>query len=181
MLHAPKIQTVPLPLVTTPTATSPPSVEVDGVFPLNILEGHPTSQSTALHSIVLTTPVHVHTPVAHIGTVVHDGHVLGQRISALELTEFLQAFVWQPIDLPMNSSATTSERSNRLVELAPSRPFEKQDLHSLASHLRGGVVGYDLLLGNFEIWGFESLSVEGNSVIHLSGNPSGIPMSSYDH
>lgn len=176
MPRAPGIRTQPLPLATPAGTTSPAHLE-GGLFPLNILDGIPTAQTTALRSITLTTPVHLHAPDAHIA-VVHSNSP-GQRTSGLEMVYFLQSLVWQPVNLQ-----TTFDRLSRAMRAQVEMAFMRRVGHSLNAGVEywdqstpgqraySSVVGYDVLLGNDEIWGFERVSLEGCSVIHLDRNSS---------
>lgn len=86
----------------------------------------------------------------------------------------------------MSDYTTVSEEIKAQVEMVfwqrtgyALRLPQSQDSDSLTPTqlYGGGVVGYDLLLGNDEVWGFESVSFEGYSVIHLASNTSRISWS----
>ncbi len=167
-----------LPLPSTTSIVVYPCLYLEeGIFPLNILQKPSTSHCAALRSVALTTPIHIHTPGAHMGEIC--GEVIGQCTNALELVQFLHSLVSQPADLPttydllphhmkaqvditfaqrVGCSSTSSDRPDQ-------RPMS-------ALQPRDNIVGLDLLLGNNEVWGFEHVSFEGYSVIHLDRNPS---------
>lgn len=111
-------------------------------------------QETVLRSIVFTMPVHVHTPVAHIGTIYSD--LPEENVNAAELIRCLQV-IYNQLSQKKNVQAESSSRA----EAHSSRG---------SSATEGGPVGNDPLLGNDEVWGLEPASFEGYSVIHLAGH-----------
>ncbi len=147
----------------------------DGLFPISIYQEPPTTLHATLRSIILTTPIHVHTPVAHIG-VVHGG-ATGECTNALELMQFVQSLVSQPVNLPINYDILPQDMRVQ-VDVAFAQRIgcsqcssDSQNQH-LSSALWPGdnIIGSDLLLGNDEVWGFERVSFEGYSVLHLAKN-----------
>ncbi len=142
------------------------------LFPLNLLQEPPATRHATLQSVTLSTPIHVHTPAAHIG-VVH-GDVAGERTSALELIQFLHSLVLQPVNLqttydllPHDTRMQVAMAFVQRVGYPPNTPGQHI---ILAPQPHGSIIGYDLLLGNNEVWGFEHVSFEGYSVIHLDRN-----------
>ncbi len=149
----------------------------DGLFPLSIHQEPPTTLRATLRSIIFTTPIHVHTPLAHIG-VVH-GCVTGECVNALELMHFLHCLVLQPVNLPKTCDLLP-QRMGMQVDMAFTQHFgyssnysdpRNQHLRS-ARRPRDNIIGSDFLLGNNEIWGFENGSFKGYSILHLARSSS---------
>lgn len=98
MPGAPRMQIVPLP--SPLTTTTSPALE-DKLFPLDILlDIAHTQQVTILRSIILTTPVHVHGPITHLGMVHSDEP--GQTVNALDVIGCLRAAFSQPVTRGVN-------------------------------------------------------------------------------
>ncbi|KAF5363811.1 hypothetical protein D9756_000040 [Leucocoprinus leucothites] len=188
--------TTPNVTVNTPThvqsfPTPCPGAPTHGTVPLNDTENahilynaltddlYPIGLSTIsvarqleLDTIVLATPVHVHTPTTHIGLI--HGVVVGQPMSALDTVLTLQALLHQPIH-----TAVYGQLTPRLRELVR-RAFLERNLDARSSaaitwdsYVSGrspsnGLTGCDLLLGCTEIWGIERVSLGGYSVVHLA-------------
>lgn len=80
------MQIIPLPSPLTATRYS--ALE-KGLFPLDLLLDIQDTQQATLRSIVLTMPVHVHGPIAHLGMIHSDEP--GQTVNANELIHCLRA------------------------------------------------------------------------------------------
>ncbi|KXN84938.1 hypothetical protein AN958_11880 [Leucoagaricus sp. SymC.cos] len=163
---APSTYTIPLPGALD-TAGSQIS---SGMFPVklnNVMIG----QQIELDNIILTTPIHVHTPAAHVGQI-YDIFP-GQTVTALEAAMLLQQLSQTAID--RNGYAQLLPEMKARVKAA----FIQRNGASLNAavvwddFVAGknnvtGPVGRDLLLGVTEVWGIESASLGGFSVLHLA-------------
>lgn len=130
------------------------------MFPLNIRQDLPIAQQATLSSIALTTPIHVHTPVAHIGMVHSDSP--GERVKAIETIHCLRVAYNQ-----MNRRMIVQAEISFAQTLSSSDTRYQSQLTSV-QRLGGGPVGYDLLLEHDDVWGLEPISFEGYCVVHLA-------------
>ncbi len=117
-----------------------------GFLPVNLLEDLLIPQKTILRSIVLTTPIHVHASVAHIGSILGDW--AGQRINALKVTRWLQGIIWQPVNLH-TTYVWLPEKMKKQVKMAfMQRIGHSQNTAESWDHIistqqsHGGPVGY---------------------------------------
>lgn len=129
-------------------------------------------QKVELETIILTCPIHIHTPQAHIGTV--HGLSPGQSISALDLFRFLRTIAAGQLaahamysQLPQQVKARIKAAFIRRNGLSSSTLMLWEAFRS-GQPTRGGPTGEDLLLGNVNIWGLEERSIGGFSVVHLA-------------
>lgn len=144
----------------------------DDFYPLEIRPSLPLSKQLGLQTIVLTPPIHIHTPQAHIGTVF--GNAPGEILYALDVFSHFQAMVSQKLDYHMTYSRLPSIMKTE-VEAAFMRR-RGQSLDAVTSWEEflsgrpspGGPLSYDLFLGNNAIWGFENYYIGGYSVVHLA-------------
>lgn len=130
------------------------------MFPLNILRDLPVSQQTTLRSISLTTPVHVHTPIAHIGMICGD--IPGEKVNGMELIRCLR-----------EAHSLVSRETGMQGAISFTQPvapwlygIEYQNPHTPDQQSGSGP-----LLENVKIWGLEPMSFGGYSVVHLVGEP----------
>ncbi|KAF9439561.1 hypothetical protein P691DRAFT_806552 [Macrolepiota fuliginosa MF-IS2] len=127
----------------------------------------------ALQSIQLISPVHVHTPTTHIGTLY--GSFAGQHVTALDVSLFLQSMAVGPLDLytmfsglPLDMKTRVKAAFYRRSAVSPSICDVAWERFISGQHAAGGPLGIDLLFGNFKVWGFEYFSLGGYSVVHLA-------------
>ncbi|KAF9449807.1 hypothetical protein P691DRAFT_666770, partial [Macrolepiota fuliginosa MF-IS2] len=149
------------------------------LYPLNILAALSYVQRVALQSIQLVSPVHIHIPTAHIGTLY--GSSIGRRVTALDVFRFLRSMAASPLDLHTGFSGLSSGikfcvkdafyRRNAAVPLRDRRAAWRRFISG--QYATDGPLGIDLLFGSSKVWGFESFSLAGCSVVHLS-DPSSI-------
>lgn len=168
---APRIHSVPLPLLAS-AVTSPHNREASDIYPLEIRSSLPFAKKIELQTIVLTPPVHIHTPHAHIGTIF--GNTPGERLYALDIFSQLQAMISQKLDYHMTYSQLPSTMKIEVEAAFMRRRGQSLDaVTSWREFLSGrpspaGPISYDLLLGHHAIWGFESYCIGGYSVVHLA-------------
>lgn len=156
----------------TPTGAQPTTYDADTFYPIGILSNLPPAKKIKLGALILTSPIHIHTPQAHIGTI----HSLdpGENINALDLFHSLQVLMRSPLDVHVTYSQLP-EQMKAEVKAA----FMRRNGQSLSSAMvweafilgqptRGGPTWQELLLGNNNIWGVEEQSVLGYSVLHLA-------------
>lgn len=133
------------------------------MFPLNILRDLSFSQQTTLRSISFTTPVHVHTPVAHIGIIYGD--LPGEKVNGMELIRCLR-----------ESHSLVSQQTGMQSEMPFTQPVALL-LCTIKCHSpstpdqQSGDGSVNPLLENVKIWGLEPISFGGYSVVHLAGEP----------
>lgn len=78
-VHAPYMHTVPHPPLIS-THAQPAADNTPAFYPIGILSSLSRAREIELERMILTCPVHIHTPGAHIGTI-HGTHP-GQDINA---------------------------------------------------------------------------------------------------
>ncbi|KXN88019.1 hypothetical protein AN958_07402 [Leucoagaricus sp. SymC.cos] len=140
----PRNYTVPLP--TTPIRTSQSITQIfHGMFPIS-LDNITISQQIELENVILTTPIHVHTHITHVGLIY--GTFPGQALTALDTVMF---------------KATFMQRNSAALDVVVT-----WDDFMAGRNVGNRPVGHDLLLGATEVWGVESVSFGGFSAIHLA-------------
>ncbi|KAF9449789.1 hypothetical protein P691DRAFT_532767 [Macrolepiota fuliginosa MF-IS2] len=127
----------------------------------------------ALQSIQLISPVHVHTPTAHIGALY--GSFAGQHVTALDASLFLQSIAVGPLDLhtvfsglPLDTKARVRAAFYQRSAVSPSICDVAWERFISGKYAVGGPLGIDLLFGSSKVWGFEYFSLGGYSVVHLA-------------
>jgi len=151
------------------------SVPLEDTYPFHLLSDLTTTQRGRLGTIELMSPIHVHTPASHIGTIMST-----ETVNALDAFEHLQEEAIRPLDFHTTYSGLSRDMkekvgtafmgryegsSNVAVAAVWKRFASGRPTHSLRTPN-----GYDLLLGNGEVWGFEGRSLGGYSVVHLDGS-----------
>lgn len=138
---------------------TPPNTDT-GLFPLNFRQDLQIAQyqQATLQAIFLTTPIHIHTPLAHIGTVHSD--LLEEKIDAIGLIHYLRAGYEQ---MSKSTEMQAEAPSARLL-----LPSATEFWNKLISAERSDDSPLDPLLGNTEVWGLEPVSFEGYSVVHVA-------------
>lgn len=150
-----------------------PDVYVEDTYPLELSSNFTAAQRVTLETIELRSPIHVHTPASHIGTLLSS-----EAVSALDALQHLRDEVVRPIDFDLTYSKLLPDMkarverafrdrnggsSNVLAAAVWSRFVSGLPTHSLCTF----PAGHDLLLGNGEVWGFDSWSFGGYSIMHL--------------
>ncbi|KAF9449415.1 hypothetical protein P691DRAFT_791139 [Macrolepiota fuliginosa MF-IS2] len=165
------------PRLLTLSLSPPPnfSVPLEETYPLRLLSDLTTTQRDRLETIELTSPIHVHTSVCHIGTIMSS-----EAVNALGVFEYLQEEVIQPLDFDPTYSQLSQGMKGKVGAAFIDRCRGSSNVavttiwKCFASgqpvHSHCVPSGYDLLLGNGKVWGFESRSLGGYSVVHLDGN-----------
>ncbi|KAF9440038.1 hypothetical protein P691DRAFT_783661 [Macrolepiota fuliginosa MF-IS2] len=133
LLHAPQMYLVPLPLPNAAT-TSTCGQPVESIYPLNIS---------------LVSPIHLHTPMAHIGELHRDTitPIPGQHTTALDIFLSIQSILRHVKATFYQCAAVSLSTHNVTWERFTTGQF-----------FDGGPLGIDLLLGNtqgshiFYIW-----------------------------
>lgn len=169
---APQTYTKPLPPEDSTTSMTTVYLE-DYLFPISILSHLSPEQRKKLRAIPLTSPIHIHAPIAHIGT--FYGDFSGQKINALDLFICLQSISEKPVSF-LSTYSGLSQVMKSEVEMAFIRRNGESSnaVTSWERFVSGqdpdhGPVGYDLLLGNGVIWGIEVFSHGGSySVVHVA-------------
>lgn len=104
---------------------------------------------------------------------------LGQIITALDVVSLLQSVAAVPLDYHSMLSHLPFEMKERVKNAFRHRTasVQQDDNHNsawsrfIAGQLDvGGPLGIDVLFGNGELWGIESRSLGGYSVVHLAGD-----------
>lgn len=165
------MRTLPFPSSTS-IPIQPTPCDLDDLYPINILSSPPRSKEIELETMVLTYPIHIHTPQSHIGTI-HSSSS-SQKIDAVDLFRFLQTFARGPLDAHANYSELPQQMKAE-VEVAfmrrngqSSSTVSIWETFALGQPTHNGPTGEDLLLGNADIWGMEGRSIFGYSIIHLA-------------
>ncbi|KXN89797.1 hypothetical protein AN958_05209 [Leucoagaricus sp. SymC.cos] len=140
------------------------------MFPIS-LDSITIGQWIELENIVLTTPIHIHTPIAHVGLMY--GTFPGQTLTALNAVAFLRQFWCASVDRNMyaqlspeikaRAKAAFMQRHRAALDVVVA-----WEIFMAGRNVGNGPVGRDLLLGATEVWGVESASLGGFSVIHLA-------------
>jgi len=181
--ETPVTHTIPLP--TSPLSTTLPlhstnqPGHTDALYPINVLVDIPTEQELELRNILLTYPIHVHAPQAHIGTIYAAS--TNHYINSFDLLLFLRIFAGaQPnfVHTPTYPCQLTPQ-----TEVEPASTTFRHSMHQLPlyssamrlteGHLSmgyryGDLMDMGLLLGNVNVWGLEGKSVYGYSVVHIA-------------
>ncbi|KXN81374.1 hypothetical protein AN958_05127 [Leucoagaricus sp. SymC.cos] len=164
-----RIYTVPLPSSSV-TMSQVDAHMLTGMFPVNL--GNVTiGQQIDLEEITLATPIHVHTPTTHIGLIYSTSP--GQTMTSLDSVIFLQQ-LWRA-SITRNVYAQLSPQVKARVKAAFTQRIEATSSATVGwndfiagRNLDKGPIGCDLLLGATEVWGVESVSFSGFSVIHVA-------------
>ncbi|KXN89790.1 hypothetical protein AN958_05202 [Leucoagaricus sp. SymC.cos] len=170
-MYAPRVHTVPLPVEDSVTMTQSHSPSSTGMYPIE-LESVTIGQQIELEEVSLITPIHVHTPTVHGGLIY--GSFTGQTMTALDAVMFLQQLSRVTID--RNAYAQLSPEVKAQVKAAfiqrcgaaVSNTTVIWGDFMAGRNVSNGPIGRDLLLGGMEVWGVESVSFGGFSVIHLA-------------
>ncbi|KXN88018.1 hypothetical protein AN958_07401 [Leucoagaricus sp. SymC.cos] len=141
------------------------------MYPIK-LESVTIGQQIELEEVSLTVPIHIHTSTAHVGLIY--GSLPVQTMTALNAVMFLQQLSQTTID--RNAYAQFSPEVKARVKAAFIQRCGTEALNTTATwddfvagrNVGNGPVGGDLLLGATEVWGVESVSFGGFSVIHLA-------------
>lgn len=165
------MHTIPLPSL-TPVLAQQTAHDATSLYPINILSRLHQVLENELERMVLTCPVHVHTPQAHIGTI--HGSYPGQDFNARDLFRYLQTLAQRPLDFH-----TTYSRLSQQMKVEVEAAFMLRNGQSMSTvntwelftsgqPALGGPTGEDLLLGNLDIWGMQDQSLSGYSIVHLA-------------
>ncbi|KXN90566.1 hypothetical protein AN958_04079, partial [Leucoagaricus sp. SymC.cos] len=148
------------------------------IYPLNLLAVLPLPHQMELWNIELASPIHIHTPFAHIATLSKGSP--GSHIPFLEIFLFLQDLVTKPIDFRSTFNLLSPEMQTKVSQAYRHRCTIALKQCTKSSWERftegrpvregGEPLGIDLLLGNSQVWGFELCSYGGLSVVHLAGD-----------
>jgi hypothetical protein len=129
------------------------------------------SQEIELEHIILRTPIHIHTPTAHLG-LIHRG-VNDQSVRSKDIVFDIKALIGQLLDY--NIYGQLSGEMKVRVETAfmqrcgnNSVAAASWDVFSTGEYTAAGPIGTDLLLGCTGVWGLECISLGGYSVVHLA-------------
>lgn len=147
----------------------PPPLEI---YPLIISSELSAFQSAELQNIILISPIHIHAPLVHIGTI--HGRMPGEGFQALEISSHFQATTSQVLDYHFMYSQLSHLMKSEVERTFLRRRGQGSDAtiswHEFTSgrSTHGGPLWHDLLLGNTSIWGFEPHSIGGYSVVHLA-------------
>lgn len=171
--YAPRVATIPLP-PDRPTTTNS---FANDLYPLQISADATFPRQLRLSTIRLKTPVHIHTPFAHIG-ILDLSHASGGDITALDTYLYLHTMIKKPIDydatfapLPQELQTLVKNAFFRRNASVPPRDsvtsWQRFLLRNTSYSGVGGPAGYDLLLGNDQVWGFEGCSQSGISIMHV--------------
>ncbi|KAF7764075.1 hypothetical protein Agabi119p4_8612 [Agaricus bisporus var. burnettii] len=167
--NAPRMKTISL-----PSSPASPSLlwfpETDELYPL-ILHSACLSSThrSKLETIILTAPIHLRTPSAHIGTLYSD--VPGQTLSALDAVAILKTLASSdttpsrlPRTLPTTVEISHTQRTRRCRE----SPVNDAQIPLTGGWLYRYIFGCGPLSEDSSIWGFEVCDLGGNSVIHVA-------------
>ncbi|KAF9449795.1 hypothetical protein P691DRAFT_790466 [Macrolepiota fuliginosa MF-IS2] len=176
---APRARPIPLPALDAPKVAIRETSNTDGqeIYPINTHSTLTPNQQLDLWEIELTAPIHVHTPEAHIGTI--TAAFPSQSLTALDAFLVLQSITLNPLDFHMTFSYLSSDMKERVKTAFYQRNFVTMKTRRTAWERFAsgsgcvsdeGPLGIDLLLGNAEVWGFETWSLAGYGVVHLAGS-----------
>lgn len=169
---APSIVSLPLPSSTstqTTLSTGP------GFYPISILSNLPISKKSRLRDTVLTSPIHVHTPHSHIGTIYAS--FPGQRVNSLDIFFFLKSLVQNQLSfhgtyvhlsqqMKDEIKAAFYRRHGGLLSSAQINIF--WDEFTSGGLALNSPTGEDVFVGCTYIWGLEQKSIHEYSVVHLA-------------
>ncbi|EKM82237.1 hypothetical protein AGABI1DRAFT_126568 [Agaricus bisporus var. burnettii JB137-S8] len=165
---------VSLPLPSSPLSDTTQSTDLE-FYPIRILSPLPLSQMLGLRETTLISPIHVHTPHFHIGTI--HASTPGQEVNSLDLVLFLRNLAQNPLGFH-RSYIHLSQQMKYEVKAAFFHRRGHSPLSTLPAMLweqfvsgvptPDGPTGEDLLLGNTSLWGLEGRSVHECSIIHLA-------------
>lgn len=133
-----------------------------------------TVQLSELQNIILISPIHIHAPLVHIGTIL--GRMPGEGLQALEIFSHFQTTTSQKLDYHLTYSQLPALMKTEVERTFIRRRGRGSDatiswqefISGRSRSTCGGPLSYDLLLGNTSIWGFEPDSIGGYSVVHLA-------------
>ncbi|KXN89792.1 hypothetical protein AN958_05205, partial [Leucoagaricus sp. SymC.cos] len=164
---APRMYTVPLDTESTSTEHFFSQMSWTGIYPLK-LDNLIASQRIELREMILTTPIHVHTPTAHVGMVY--GTFPGEAVTALDAVMVLQQLSQRALSrnvfVPLPASVVINVKAAFVHRVGLNAAAIWDDFMAGRS-FSNGPVGRDLLLGATEVWGAENVSFGEYSVIHL--------------
>ncbi|KAJ3556739.1 hypothetical protein NP233_g11910 [Leucocoprinus birnbaumii] len=168
---APLTRTTQLP--DTPYAGS--SMDAVEFLPLSLSAPLTASQTNLLRRIPLVSPVHLHVlvnSVTHFGT--FYGEVPGEQVSALDLFIALRSLSSQPLCYQNAYYQLSETLKSGIRSTFLARNGHKSNAYRLFQQFTsghqpyGGPTGHDFLLGKQDIWGFESVSLDGHGIVHLA-------------
>jgi hypothetical protein len=119
---------------------------------------------------ILTAPIYVCTPTNHVGWVY--GTLPRQSISALDAVRAVQDFAGKLLDLMVYTQlsemkaqvkAAFMQRNGSTVEASVAWAN-----FVAGKHTSRAPIGQDYFLGCTEVWGIESVSFSGRSILHLA-------------
>lgn len=126
----------------------------------------------------MPTPVHVHVVDTHIGVIITDS--VGQTVTtALDVVLLLHSVAVVPLDHHSIFSHLPQEMKERVKDaFYRHNALAQQHDRSNSAWSRfiagqtdaDGPLGVDAFFRNGELWGFESCSLGGCSVVHLAGD-----------
>lgn len=160
----------------------------DSIYPINLISTNLTfQQHNKLWNISLRLPLHIHTPTVHVGTISAD-YVNGYEfMNAVDVIDLLRSLANTPLDVPSFRNLQPIIQ-NRVQDARTSGPGS-MSTWNLAHYdtigfdqagarvgrptepppppLGDRPLGRDSLLGNYNVWGFETASFSGCDVVHV--------------
>ncbi|KXN81372.1 hypothetical protein AN958_05125 [Leucoagaricus sp. SymC.cos] len=164
----PRIYTVPLDTAPTLTGQFHTQMLSTGIYPIE-LDNVIVSQRIELKEMILTTPIHVHTPTFHVGMIY--GTSRGENVTALDAVMFLQQFSQTALDrntFAQLLAGTVVDMKRAFMKRIGLNAAAIWDEYVAGSNVGNGPIGRDLLLGCTEVWGVECISFSLYSVVHLA-------------
>lgn len=152
----------------------------NGLYPINVLLDILPVQENELRNILLAYPIHIHTPQAHIGTI--TGATTSLTVDSFDLLLSMKTFARTQPDILRNPTYLNCLTQRMKVEVESAffrrcgRPLSSFSNDAFGEGLsmssveptHEGLIGKDLLLGNIDVWGLETRSIYGYSVVHLA-------------
>jgi hypothetical protein len=157
---------IPLPSssASPPLSVTPPA---EDLYPITLHLAHLSStQQSKLETILLTTPIHLRTPAAHIGTLYTN--TPRRTISALDAFITLRRLSLSHSTPPRLSSTIETTVEISCTRLCRESPAGDAQISLFGGWLYRDISGYGPLPEDSNIWGFEVSDFGGNSVIHLA-------------
>jgi hypothetical protein len=174
ILHS--IPAVPTMVWESSPPSSSQSTDID-FYPIDVLSPLPLIKETRLRETILLTPIHIHTPYAHIG-MIHKSS-LGLEVNCWDLILYLKDLAQIPLGSHETNVYLTQQMAAKVRGAFNHRRGQSSSIQASTLNWDGEELasdgatphepmGADLFLGHTQIWGLEQRSIQGYSIIHLT-------------
>jgi hypothetical protein len=135
------------------------------------LDSITVAQELELDAITLTAPIYVCTPTNHVGWVY--GTSPRQPINALDAIRAVQDFAGKRLDLAVYTQLPSQMKAQVKASFMQRNGSTVEASVAWADFVAGrhtsrAPIGQDYFLGCTEVWGIESVSFSGRSILHLA-------------